>query len=187
MSESRQTTLKRLPGEVGLWVFIVTDLSLFCLYFALLAYDRSVDPEAFYAGQAQLDRSIGLVNTLLLLTGSWAVAMGTRVVREPQRAAAFLSRAAVTGILFLLLKTVEYSHLVGAGNSLTDSRYFTWYFFLTGYHALHVLVGIVLLYFVAARFRSREPVSEALTEAAGCYWHLVDLLWIGIFTLAYLI
>jgi nitric oxide reductase NorE protein len=177
---------RRLPGELGLWIFILSDVMLFGLYLVLFTYDLSVDRESFYSSQIKLNQNIGLLNTLLLLTGSWAVVMGTRVENNPVRAANYLTGAAVTGVVFLALKTLEYSHLIGAGSYLTENRFFVWYFFLTGYHALHVLSGSIFLQYVAVSLRRQESPGETLLESAGCYWHLVDLLWIAIFTIAYL-
>lgn len=178
---------RQLPGEVGLWLFILSDLLLFALYFVLFSYDLATDPESFQEGQGTLNRSIGLINTLLLLTGSWAVAMGTRVERNSTRSGYYLWAATLSGVLFLILKAVEYGHLFGMGYSLIDSRFFTWYFFLSGYHALHVVAGIIILQVVVSRYRHHKAVTDELVEAAGCYWHLVDLLWIGIFSIVYLI
>lgn len=199
MNSQRPIAVKKLPGEMGLWIFILSDLMLFGLYFVLFAYDLRTDPDAFYASQSHLNRTLGLINTLLLLTGSWAVVMGTRVEPSALKARKYLLAGALTGIAFLILKAVEYNHLFSAGISLTDSRFFTWYFFLTAYHGIHVAAGVVFLLYLATRMtptqrlidelrdEPSEKPSEELTEAAGCYWHLVDLLWIGIFTIAYLI
>ncbi len=186
-TQPTQSSYRKLPGSIGLWIFILSDLMLFGLYFSLFAYDRSADSVSFYQGQASLNNSIGLVNTLLLLTGSWAVVMGTRVERHNRRAANYLSFAAASGMIFLLFKAIEYSHLFSAGHHLTESHFFIWYFFLTGYHAIHVLAGSFFLQFIARKLRREETVAEELSESAGCYWHLVDLLWIGIFSLAYLL
>ncbi len=178
---------KSLPGELGLWIFLLGDLMLFGLYFVLFVYDRGMDRQSFYLGQAALDGGIGLLNTVLLLTGSWAVVMGTRVERDARRAAHYLAAAALSGLIFLVLKTLEYTHLVDAGRYLTESRFFVWYFFLTGYHAVHVMAGSLFLVVLAVRLYKNSVPGERLMEAGGCYWHLVDLLWIGIFTIAYLL
>jgi nitric oxide reductase NorE protein len=178
---------RSLPGEVGLWVFIFFDLGLFGLFFALAAADLGGAPAVFAAGKGALDLTIGAVNTLVLLTGSWAAAMATRVAVGGREVSRWLTAAALSGVLFLVLKVLEYSHLLGAGHAITESAFYTWYFILTGYHALHVALGIVLLAVVAARYREEAAPGQRLVEAAGCYWHLVDLLWIGIFLILYLI
>lgn len=178
---------RALPGELGLWVFIFADLGLFALYFALAAWDMRSDMAIFEQGRAGLNLTLGMVNTVVLLTGSWAVAMGTRVVADGRQAARYLQLAAVTGLIFLGVKFFEYDHLVSAGRTIDQDVFHTWYFFLTGFHAFHVIAAVVFLWIVAARFRGEDQPGHVLTEAAGCYWHLVDLLWIGIFLVLYLL
>jgi nitric oxide reductase NorE protein len=182
-----RTTTRALPGEVGLWCFIFTDLVLFALYFALAAWDRGSAVDAFHAGKAELNLTIGMLNTIVLLTGSWAVVMGTRVEAAGQRAASYVYLAAFTGVLFLLLKAVEWHHHLGLGHHISENSFYMWCFFLTGFHALHVIGAVVFLCVIAARLRRAQPSSHTLIEAAGCYWHLVDLLWIGIFLVLYLL
>ena len=176
-----------VPGEPGLWVFVFADLLLFGLMFTLAMVDRAGAPALFAAGQAELDPWLGMANTLVLLTGSWAVAMGTRVVTEPRRSAAFLQLAAGTGLIFLAFKAFEWSQHIAAGWAIGTDPFQSWYFALTGFHALHVIVAVALLQFVAARQRRGVATGPRLTEAAGCYWHLVDLLWVGIFVVLYLV
>lgn len=178
---------RHLPGETGLWVFIFMDLALFALFFVLSAIDRAHEPQVFQDGRQGLLVGVGLINTLVLLTGSWAVAMGTRVVPRGRPAAPWIYGAAFSGLVFLVLKTVEYVHAAQAGYSVSQDPFHTWYFFLTAYHGFHVAAGVVLLTIVANRMRKGIATDERLIEAAGCYWHLVDLLWIGIFALIYLL
>jgi len=175
-----------LPGETGLWVFIFADLLFFSLLFGLASWDLGSAVAAAKAGRAALDTTIGMVNTLVLLTGSWAAAMGTRVAAR-ERAAPWLFGAAASGVIFLILKAIEYAHVSGAGHALGETPFFTWYFVLTGFHAFHVAGGIVLLGCVGESLRKGNVVGETLIESAGCYWHLVDLLWIGIFLILYLL
>lgn len=178
---------KTLPGEVGLWVFIIADLLLFTLYFVLALIDRMHAPDVFRQGRSAISLDLGTVNTLVLLTGSWAVMMGTRVTRDHLRASRYLALAALAGIIFLLVKSFEWYELLRAGHAIDTNAFYTWYFFLTGFHALHVMAATVFLAAIAARLNRGETVGPVLAEAAGCYWHLVDLLWIGIFLVLYLI
>jgi nitric oxide reductase NorE protein len=187
MSGAPMPRTRVLPGKLGLWIFIFSDLLLFGLYFGLYAVDFGNEPALFQQSQAALNRTIGLINTLVLLLGSWAVMMGTRVVTEPVRAGGYLAGAAFSGLVFLAFKIFEYTHLLGLGHSIGENRFFTWYFFLTAYHALHVMAGVMLLWTVSRRLRRDEQPGPAWTEGVGCYWHLVDLLWIGIFSLLYLL
>lgn len=176
-----------LPGESGLWVFIFVDLALFALFFALEGVDRVRAPAVFQQGRASLDLTGGMINTLVLLAGSWAVVMGTRIERDTRRSALYLHLASATGAVFLLLKAGEWARHVRLGHRISDDAFETWYFFLTGFHAVHVAAAVVLLLVVAARRRRAEQPSAILIEAAGCYWHLVDLLWIGIYLVMYLL
>lgn len=178
---------RTLPGELGLWAFIFTDLVLFALYFALVAWDRGSAPDVFTQGKAELNLTLGMINTVVLLSGSWAVAMGTRVVSDTRSASRYVYLAALTGVVFLLLKFAEWGHHLQLGHRISENVFYTWYFFLTGFHALHVLGAIVFLGVIGNRFRRGQPSSHALVEAAGCYWHLVDLLWIGILLVIYLL
>jgi nitric oxide reductase NorE protein len=182
-----RTEVKVLPGEVGIWVFILTDLLLFGLYFVLAQWDHLRDPGAYRAGKADLSVALGTVNTLLLLAGSWAVAMGTRVVHEARQAGRYLGLAALTGLLFLALKAFEWHQHLSQGHRIDENPFQTWYFFLTGFHALHVIGATLWLGALARRLRSGRSSSVVVMEAAGCYWHLVDLLWIGIFLVIYIL
>jgi nitric oxide reductase NorE protein len=178
---------RTLPGELGLWVFIFSDLGLFALYFVLAAWDMRADPVTFQQGQASLNLTLGMINTVVLLTGSWAVAMGTRVATDARQAARYLQLAALTGLIFLGVKFFEYDHLVSLDHTIDQNAFYTWYFFLTGFHAFHVVAAVAFLMIVAARYRGESQPGHVMTEAAGCYWHLVDLLWIGIFLVLYLL
>ncbi len=182
-----RTAVKLLPGEVGIWVFILTDLLLFGLYFVLAQCDHVRDPAVFQAGKAGLSIALGTANTLILLAGSWAVAMGTRVVRDPRQAGSYLGLAALTGVLFLALKAFEWHGHLLQGHRIDENPFQTWYFFLTGFHALHVIGATLWLGALTRRLRAGHSSSVVVMEAAGCYWHLVDLLWIGVFLVIYIL
>jgi nitric oxide reductase NorE protein len=183
-------TPRRVPGETGLWIFILGDLFVFGIFFILYARNMATENETFLAGQSALSQPVGLANTLLLLTGSLSVAIGVEIARKgsTRPAAAWIGGGALSGMIFLLLKAAEYRALIGAGHSLVSDHFFLWYFFLTGYHAVHVILGIFLLLFAAGRLRLANPVpSGGLLEGIACYWHMVDMLWIVIFALIYLL
>lgn len=180
---------RRLPGELGLWLFIISDLFIFGLYFVAYAYDFNHNQALFVAGQSTLLRSIGLINTLLLLTGSWSVALGVNAMGvHARRASLCFAGGALSGAMFLCLKWVDYAHLIGAAHTLIENRFYQWYFILTAFHALHVLIGVLLLAALADRVRKGPPsATRRLGEMIGCYWHMVDLIWIAIFALVYLL
>jgi nitric oxide reductase NorE protein len=179
---------RRIPGEAGLWVLIGGDLAAFSAFFLVFAYYRGLDPALFQSGHAQLDHGIGLANTLILLTSSLFVALGTVRVRDGREGAAFWLRLAVLcGGLFAALKIVEYGQKIAAGITPLTSDFFMYYFAFTGVHLLHVVIGSGALVFAIGVSRRKASASRTMiVECAAIFWHLVDLLWIVLFALFYL-
>jgi nitric oxide reductase NorE protein len=180
----------RIPGEPGVWVLITGDLLIFSIFFLTFAVYRRGDVGAYAAAQADLGDTFGLVNTLLLLTGSLFVFRGVTCARDrgARAGAAWMLVGASTGVAFLLSKALEWSHLFLRGASLYTSEFFMFFFMFTGIHAFHVLLGTGVLLHLYSRMRgapTRAP-SLRITEAGGVFWHLVDVLWIVLFALLYL-
>jgi len=181
----------RTPGEPGIWLLIFGEMTVFAVLFASFLHARHGDVAGFLAGQAHLSKAIGIANTLLLLTSSLFVAKGVDAAKRgdsthaPRDFAAGLACAAG----FVLLKALEYARLFGEGISLGSHAFFGWYFGLTALHLGHVLIGSVLLSALTLTTRKPlvKPLHLALAESAGCFWHMVDLLWIVIFALIYLV
>ena len=179
-----------IPGEPGVWVLISGDLLLFSIFFVTFAFYRRGSPDVYAASQVALADTFGLVNTLLLLTGSLFVFRSVTDARDrgARAAAPAMLLGASTGVAFLLSKMLEWSHLFLQGVSLYTSEFFMFYFMFTGIHAFHVLLGTGVLLHLYSRMRgvpTRAP-SLRITEAGGVFWHLVDVLWIVLFALLYL-
>lgn len=175
----------RLPGEGGLWLFIIGDLIFFALMFAGFAATRAYHPQMVVAGQQTLSPLLALASTIMLLTGSWLVVLAT--IRRDEWSALPLGWGSLAGAGFLVIKSLEYRALFDNGHSLIDNDFYSWYFVLTGYHALHVLVGMLTLYMLGRQMqRNAGNVDRRIIESVACYWHLVVVLWIGIFSLVYL-
>jgi len=185
------TANTRIPGGGDIWVLIGGDFIVFTLIFTTYTYYWQLDPAVFYKSSTLLVTDIGFANTLLLLTGSWLVATAMRYFRSGQleRAGLFMGLASLTGVVFLANKAVEWTHLFAAGNSVNSNDYFMFFFMLTGIHGLHVVIGTgVLIYFYSRLSNSTAvtPSHQAL-EGGALFWHLVDILWIVLFALLYLI
>jgi nitric oxide reductase NorE protein len=180
-----------VPGETGVWLLLFGEMSVFATLFASYLAHRAADTPVFAASQAQLSKPIGLANTLLLLTSSLFVAMGVRAAGRARTEATprFFAGGLACGVTFIALKGVEYHGLVSRGVSIASNAFFGYYFGLTALHLGHVVVGCVIL--GALTLTTRRPLtrlsSHALIESAGCFWHMVDLLWIVIFALLYLV
>ena len=181
----------RIPGEAGVWVMIGGDAVLFSFLFLTFLFYRGQAPEPFAAGRVQLDQTQGLFNTLLMLTSSWFVASGVGALRRgveqtPHRC---FSMALLCGVAFVAVKYFEYGAKQRAGVSMMTNDFFMFYFAYTGLHLLHVLIGIGVLAAMIVHTRSRKSslVNAALVESGASFWHLVDLLWIVLFALIYLV
>ncbi|WP_231748862.1 cytochrome c oxidase subunit 3 [Mycobacterium sp. M26] len=164
---------------------------VFGVFFATFMVERAKAPAVFDAARKTLHLNIGLVNTLVLLTSSLLVVAAVGGIRTGARtiAARALWGAIGCGVLFVALKVTEYVLLAGAGHSPGDNNFYLYYFILTGLHLLHVLIGIVVLVLLLTQTRRTELSATrlAVIEGGGCFWHLVDLLWIVLFPLLYLV
>lgn len=144
----------------------------------------------FASSQAELSQWRGVVNTLLLLTSSLCVAAAVKAGRhgEPEAARPLLAAALAGGAGFWLVKVSEYRELFAADLSPATNDFFMYYFVLTWLHLLHLLVGMGVLAFLRSLVRRAEltPKQVGYLEAGGCYWHMVDVIWIVLFPLLYL-
>lgn len=182
---------RHLPGEEGIWFLIMGDLLVFTLLFAVFLHYRSLEVPLFNASSALLNQAFGIINTLFLLTSSLCVVLGLQAIRIGRQPLAprFFTGALVFGIGFSVVKFLEYREKIHAGYTLHSDNFFMFYYVLTGTHFLHVVVGLVVLslMIMLARKESLSKREMQLLEGGGCYWHLVDLLWIILFPLLYLV
>ncbi|MFT3666911.1 cytochrome c oxidase subunit 3 family protein [Piscinibacter sp.] len=185
------TSATRVPGEAGIWVLVFGDMMMFSLFFAIFLYYRGADVALFTESQARLNQGYGAINTFIMLSSSWFVAMAVRAAREkPGKATPRLLMAAVAcGALFGVIKVLEYGEKIRAGIFLTTNDFFMYYFMFTGIHFAHVALGMVALVLLARHTRSGvyTPTTLRNLESGASFWHLVDLLWIVLFALLYLV
>jgi nitric oxide reductase NorE protein len=181
----------RLVGDQGIWFFIAGDLCLFGLCFVLFMTARLHSPAAFETSREDLHTSLGLVNTLVLLSSSCFMARAVVASRHHVRAAVVrnLGWAMCIGSVFAFVKVVEYGSDFRAGISPVTNDFFMYYFALTGLHLLHYLGGMVALGVTIVRARTRELDAGSVRwiESVGVYWHMVDLIWIFLFPTFYLL
>lgn len=177
---------RRLPGDSGMWLFVIGDMFFFLVYFVIFMVYRHWHPALFLDSQRHLDLTSGVVNTLVLLASSCLVALGVEAARagRVRRAAALVTSAAGCGVLFMAVKAFEWVRLTHAGYAFTHNDFFMFYFALTGVHLFHVLMGLVVLAVVRREVRSTS-VRPNVVEAGAVFWHMVDLLWVVLFALLY--
>ncbi|KAA1030439.1 cytochrome c oxidase subunit 3 family protein [Pseudonocardia sp. EV170527-09] len=182
---------RHVPGEPGLWILVLGDMTVFAVFFATYLVVRGGDPAGFDAAQARLDPVPGVVNTLVLLLSSLLVVRAVQAVRmgAARRATVLLGGAIACGVTFSVIKAFEWGAKFGAGITPNTHEFFMYFFVLTGLHWLHVLAGLVALVLMTAACRrpDRLPGRLPLIEGAACFWHMVDLLWIVLFPLLYLV
>jgi nitric oxide reductase NorE protein len=180
---------KFVPGQPDMWAFVLFETLVFTAYFGFYLFYRARSPELFLHSQAQLDLRVGVFNTLVLLLSSWSVARCVQSARAGVYRAAlrdvFITVAFAT--VFLFFKVFEWVRLVRMGNGLGSNDFFMYYFFLTGIHFVHLLIGFVVLGVIVYQLRSPARRSQALVETCATYWHTVDFLWVLIFALLYVV
>jgi nitric oxide reductase NorE protein len=181
---------RRLPGVDGVWVFIGADSVIFAILFLTFMQDRLKDPALFEASRHALNINLGGIDTLILLTSSWSVALAIQALKRDliDRVPRYLLGGVVTGLMFVVSKSIEYFQKFAHGIMPGTDAFYMWYFTLTGIHLTHVVVGTSLLTFLWIRSRSGafSSAHRAVPESVASFWHLVDLLWIVLFPLLYL-
>ncbi|WP_342622584.1 cytochrome c oxidase subunit 3 [Pseudomonas alkylphenolica] len=192
MSTSLETVAtRRLPGDLAMWLFILAELSVFALLILAFAVTQALKPQLFAASRQLLDTTTGLAMTLSLLSAGLLAALAQQRVRQaqPGQAALLLLLALLVACGYLGLKLGEYRHLLSLGLGLEHNTFFTLYWILTGFHFLHVLLGMLILAWLAEECRRRRygPGNCSGFESGVLYWHMVDLVWVVLFPLVYLL
>jgi nitric oxide reductase NorE protein len=187
-----QAGQRRVPGELGLWILIFGDMCVFAVLFCVFLNARRANPGAFVHDQAALNANFGAVNTILLLVSSLCVVIAVRAIRSGVHqalATRFIAAAWLCGVGFLVIKVIEYAEKISHGITPQTSDFFMYYFVLTGLHAFHLLVGLAVLIvlFMLARKPDMSKTRFAFFEGGACFWHMVDLLWIVLFPLIFLV
>lgn len=197
MSNHRDYTASKL----GMWLFLFTELLLFGGLFLAYAVYRTLHPEAFHHAAMELNTIIGTINTVVLLTSSLTMVLSITVLQKNSRrlSALFIFLTIILAGVFMVNKYFEWSAKIHHGiypnspDMLTlpngEILFYGLYYVMTGLHGLHVLIGMVLLGVILAGVWRRSITSTDFIklENSGLYWHLVDLIWIFLFPLFYLI
>lgn len=179
----------RLVGDLAVWLIILAELLAFGILFLSYAFARLNDVPLFIDSQKTLDLTYGGINTALLITASWCVVRAIQAVKRDASAVGswWLSAALLCGAGFIVIKLTEYSAKWEAGLDLSTNTFYMFYFLLTGFHFFHVLAAMIFLTILKVqtlRGRYGSEDHHAL-ETGGAFWHMVDLLWIVLFPLIY--
>ena len=189
-AQASDSTL-RLPGDGVVWLLVLVELLTFGLLFVSFAFARWREPGVFAQGQGELHLSTGALNTLLLVSASWCAARAVRAFRLDRSASGghWLLGALAGALGFLVVKSQEFAGKIAAGFDWADDSFTMLYTLLTGFHYLHVLVGAVVFAILGWKARQGAYGAQRLNgpESGAVFWHMVDLLWMVLFALVYVI
>lgn len=185
------TDTRKLSGDLAVWFFILAEVTVFAIFFFAYCSMYYLKTDMFVTSQLTLHPSAGLINTLALISSSFFVAAAVIFAKEQQnsRARWAIFTALLLSMIYVVTKLWEYSVLIEAGYSLSTNTFFMFYFFITGFHFMHVLLGMFILVLVYRNLSHPEflPGSLNTVESAASYWHMVDLVWVILFPLLYVI
>ncbi len=190
-------------SKQGMWLFMVTEVLMLGAIFVAYAIFRSLYPDMFHEAHQLLNVKLGTLNTAVLITSSLTMALGVAAAQRGQnvKCGRYLLLTILLAGAFLVVKYFEYEHKIHEGilpagfytyEGLKHPKaplFFSLYFVLTGLHGLHVLIGMGLIFWIYLRARKRQFSAQYYTpvELVGFYWHFVDLVWIYLFPLLYLV
>jgi len=181
----------KLPGDIAMWCFILAELTVFALFFIGFAISEQQNVKMFAQGKAQLHQTSGLINTLALITSSLfvALALSARQQGQNKQVSILLLIAKLVACVYIIVKIVEYLMLFEQGIDIETNTFFTLYFLITSFHLMHVILGMLMLAYVNYNVLKSENSRSNLSgfESVASYWHMVDLLWIILFPLIYVI
>lgn len=190
-------------GKQGTWLFMATEIMMFGGLFVGYFVYRGLFPEVWVEGGALLDWKLGALNTIVLLISSFTMAQAVTETMKGNNKKAFKLVVVTTlcAFAFMVVKYFEYSHKMHVGlfpgfgmwsyegNAENLKLFFAFYFMMTGLHGFHILIGIGLMFWLMKRLKNNEFNEKYYTavEGVGLYWHIVDIIWIYLFPLMYLI
>ncbi len=187
-------------AKTGMWLFLFTEILLFGGLFLIYSVYRGLHTAEFHHAAAELNKSMGVINTLVLLTSSLTMVLSISALRRNQigRCLALLGTTMAFSCVFLVIKFFEWSakhhHHIFPGTDHIhelphgEGLFFNLYFMMTGLHGIHIVIGMIAMTVVALKIKSGAvgPKNHGMLEYTGLYWHLVDLIWIFLLPLFYL-
>ena len=191
MNASVHVTGRYPPGDFAIWIFIYAELLAFGIFFLSYAFARANNVELFNASQLLLNRTAGAVNTVVLITSSYFVVRAVAAIRDDKArlCSHWLLAAILMACVFVVIKLFEFYAKYQEGITLSTNTFYMFYLSLTFFHFMHVILGAVILTAVMLKAR-RGGYSRAEhtgVETGGSYWHMVDMVWIILFPLVYII
>ncbi|MCP5062518.1 MAG: nitric oxide reductase [Ignavibacteriae bacterium] len=179
------------PGGILIWMIILVEVLTFTIALIVFAFQRQDTLNLFNTSQAMLDKIIGTINTIVLLTSGFFMAESLHKLKlgNNVKSKLYLLVTIFFGIVFLALKSYEYGSKLNHGIGLNYNSFFTFYWLLTGFHFLHVLFGVILLTYIYKKIKSGKYSQNNFldVETSASFWHMCDLIWMLLFPVLYLL
>lgn len=178
------------PGGILMWIIIFLELLTFGMALVAFIYFGKEQPELFHESRMQLNSTFGAINTIFLLTSGFFMANAVMEFKSNNRykSSQYFKLTMIGGSLFLLLKGVEYYHKIDSGITLDTNMFFTFYWMLTGFHLIHVIMGMIILIWTNyGMMKKNSDTGIDDVEACAAFWHMCDLIWLLLFPVLYLI
>jgi len=191
VDEPEIQTNEDLPGDFAIWIFILAEMLVFGVLFIVYAFARAHQLEVFNASQLTLSRGLGTLNTIILITSSYFVVRSVAAIKvnNAKQSARWLLGAMALGAMFVVVKLWEFNQKFAAGITLETNDFYMYYLTLTSFHLMHVLMGMIILGCVVFKLNkgAYSAAEHFGVESGASFWHMVDLLWIVLFPLVYII
>jgi len=178
------------PGGVLIWMIIFIELTTFSLGLLAMVYYGKAESTLFHVSCLTLNTNIAIINTLVLLTSSYFVATAMQYLKKEnvKKSADYIGLTIILGLLFVCMKSVDYYLKIQAGEFLTTNTFYTFYWILTAFHLIHVLIGLsILIYFYITIRKNNTKMEFTDLMASAAFWHMCDLIWLLLFPVLYLI
>lgn len=179
------------PGGILVWIIVLVELLTFGMGLVVFQVQASEHRKIFEAGRSSLNQPIGMINTMILLTGGWFMTIALQTIRsgEERRSQRWLTFTILSGVGFMLLKLFEYAEKLNHGYDLHADTFFTLYWLLTVFHFIHVAIAVVILsvmWYGIHRGKYTAKDHEDV-ESSGVFWHMCDLIWLFVYPVVYLL
>jgi len=185
------STIYEPPGGILIWIIVFVEILTFAAVLSAFIYQRIHQPEMFNSSQNLLNKTVGTINTLILLTSGYFMAESLHKLKKGKDSSSLrnLRVTLVLGVAFVVLKGFEYSLKIHHGIGLEYNTFFTYYWLLTGFHLIHVLVGLILLSYIYFKIKDGYYSASNLedVETGAVFWHMCDLIWMLLFPTIYLL
>ena len=176
------------PGGILLWIIITLELLTFGMALVALVYFSKSDPKLFHSSRLLLNTNLGITNTIVLMTSGFFMTVATNYFKKKDffKVKLYLNLVLLSGSLFCILKGFEFYHKISVGLTLNTNVFFSFYWLLTGFHFIHVIVGLFIIGFLLRGNKKNVLLHEDF-EGGAAFWHMCDLIWLIVFPVIYLI